>query len=78
MIKINKSWERESENQYFRSDEAYAGKDYTKDLKTFCGIAPFIPEYPDEEISHLTGFKTIPAAMRAVDKKWPLKKNDGS
>lgn len=58
-------WKKHIKYSYFREDLAYAGKDFTKNNKTFIALA--------EDIE-LRGFKSIKAAQKAADKKWPLQK----
>lgn len=64
---MNSNWKKETETAYFREDGAYAGKDHTKNLKTFIAFAPFIS---DTENFELRGFKSIESAIKTVDKKW--------
>ena len=57
------------EKSFFRSDMVYAGKDHTKNNKTFIALS-------STGFNELKNFRTIQAAMNAADKKWPnLKRN---
>jgi len=59
------AWIEHLENSWYRKDDyCYAGKDHTKNNKTFICING----YDSEE---RTGFKTLQAAMDYVDKNWP-------
>lgn len=58
-------WRKYIENAYFREDFAYAGKDHTRNDKTFIIINPIT-------LGMKKGFKTIKSAIKAADKKWPL------
>lgn len=59
------SWTKHDDYCYFRSDMAYAGKDHTKDNKTFIC-------YPPTGCDGKDRFSSIKKAMEYVDRKWPL------
>ena len=63
-------WKKHLEDSWFREDNsAYAGKDHTKNNKTF--ICIFYDEANDKDIEK-TGFRTLKAAMKYVDEHCPL------
>lgn len=63
------AWERHLENSWFRSgDFSYAGKDHTKNNKTF--ICIFHDETQGRDIEK-GGFKTLLAAQKYVDENCP-------
>lgn len=57
-------------NDFFRYDMAYAGKDHTKRNKTFIALSPL-------GFEELRNFKSIDAAIKAADEKWPLTYSQG-
>ena len=58
------AWKQHIEASWFREEDyAYAGKDHSKNNKTFICING----YDSEEMS---GFKTLQAAMDYADKNW--------
>jgi len=60
------SWIKHCEDSYYRfSDSAYAGKDHTKNDKTFICISSLGEEK--------RFFKTVDDAMQYVDIMWPEK-----
>jgi len=56
-------WTKHDEDSWFREDITYAGKDHTKNNKTFIALS----NTGDEA----KGFKTLQAAMDYADKTWP-------
>ncbi|MEO0442813.1 MAG: hypothetical protein AAFZ92_03605 [Pseudomonadota bacterium] len=65
MDNIPAHWTRHCENTYYRHDTVYAGKDHTKNNKTFICIS--------NESEERTGFKTLMSAMKYADTHWPQK-----
>lgn len=65
------NWEKFTKTAWFRKDFAYAGKDHTKGVKTFIALSPPLA---DGTLSELKGFKSVEAARKAADRKWPLEK----
>lgn len=63
-IPLPKNWEKRGDD-FFRCDEAYAGKDHTKNNKTFIALGPL-------GFEELSGFKSVDNAIKAADEKWPV------
>lgn len=57
-------WQQHIDKSWFRRDMAYAGKDHTKNNKTFICINPV--DCADVK----TGFKTVESAMNYADSTW--------
>lgn len=61
------AWEKHQEDSWFRTDDfSYAGKDHTKNNKTF--ICIFYDETQKQDIEK-GGFKTLLSAKNYVDNK---------